>query len=152
MEVLLGIVQVVGREALGGDVAEDNARVGGQRGYGLAVGVVEAEVALPVLGRQGAVHAQQAGQLVGRQGGHAGDQLFGLAEKARGGRAGRRKGTLGGHRLGAGEEYLHGVSSFAGCQATEQAMPSASTRAAMARSSSRGTFSSVGQGVSRSSE
>lgn len=37
-------------------------------------------------------------------------------------------------------------------QATEQAMPSASTRAAICCSSSRGTRSSVGQGVSRSSE
>ena len=36
--------------------------------------------------------------------------------------------------------------------ATEQGMPSASTRAAMRSSSSRPTFSSVGQGVSRSSE
>lgn len=36
--------------------------------------------------------------------------------------------------------------------ATGQGMPRASTRAAMASNSSRGIFSSVGQGVSRSSE
>ncbi len=110
----LGVLQVVGREALGGDVAEDDARVGGQCRHGFAVGVVETEVALPVFGRQSAVHAQQAGQFVGRQSGHAGRQLAGLAEEAGLGGAGRRKGALVGHRFGAGEEYLHGVTLFYG--------------------------------------
>ena len=45
-------------------------------------------------------------------------------------------------------QHLHGCLFYA----TEQAMPKASTRAAMACNSSRETFSSVGQGVSRSSE
>ncbi len=48
--------------------------------------------------------------------------------------------------------FSTGEAYAAGGQATEQGMPSASTRVAMACNSSRGTFSSVGQGVSRSSE
>ena len=176
--MLLGVGEVVGREAGRVDVLEDYARVGGDgRQQGC---VVEVEVAPAVLRGDRAIDPQQAGQLVGGESGQLEGCLFGLRTERGLGCRGQGDVARRGHGLGAGDEDLHawdrstefgarplrpgrGVFGdrdplgwvwprICGAYATGQGIPSASTRAAIACSSSRGTFSSVGQGVSRSSE
>ena len=74
--MLLGVGEVVGREAGRVDVLEDDTRVGGDgRQQGC---VVEMEVASAVLRGDRAIDPQQAGQLVGGESGQLEGRLFGL--------------------------------------------------------------------------
>ena len=155
VQMLLGVFEVVVGETPRVEPLEDDSRVGRQGRE--AFGVVERGVTASVLGGDRAVYAQDSGQVVGRERCQGCGCGIGFLLEAGFGGAGRADRGVIRHRLGAGEQDLHGGPEFAvrnrtAAQATEQGIPSASTRAAMRCSSSRETFSSVGQGVSRSSE
>lgn len=70
--------------------------------------VVEGEVAAAVFGGDARVHAQHPFQLPGGQRGQPEGQSGSFRLEERPGRAGRGDGGGAGHRLGAGDQNLHG--------------------------------------------
>ena len=112
VEVPLGVFEIGVGETRRVDAFEDDSRVG-RKGWDRRVVVaVEAAVAQAVFGGDTAVDAQEPGQFVGRERRQPGGQFRGLAAVGGPGRAGRRDGTALRHRLGAGEEQLHGVRAL----------------------------------------